>query len=261
MNVATLSLDASLSFEQRLIFFESAAALAVSHNANILLLPELSYSGYEMNEAALERYPYAEAVDFFCKLSSRYGLAIGFGAPVRAGSSFLNRYAVVDGELMLAEYDKIHIFSFGGENLFFSHGNSLKTFEMCGINFGLAICYDLRFPEIFSLYGDSCGAVILPSAWPKKRVDDFTLLLRSRALENNIQMIGVNWQGVSNQNIEYSKSSFAANARGEPEDAVFASNELDIFKISLRRFDSNTPNVLSDKKYGLYAKLYAAKHH
>lgn len=86
---------------------------------------------------------------------------------------------------VLAEYSKIHLFSPAGEDKYFSAGKEPVTFEFGGIKFGCAICFDLRFPELFREYLRlGCQAVIVQAAWAAARVADWELLLRARALEN-----------------------------------------------------------------------------
>ena len=61
------------------------------------------------------------------------------------------------------------------------------------MKFGCAVCFDLRFPELFREYlkmGTHC--VIVQAAWPAARVADWELLLRARALENRGYVIGCN---------------------------------------------------------------------
>jgi len=100
-----------------------------------------------------------------------------------------------DGEV-LAEYAKIHLFTPGGEDVSFSAGSEAVCFEFGGMKFGCAVCFDLRFPELFREYlkmGTHC--VIVQAAWPAARVADFELLLRARALENRGYVIGCNCIG------------------------------------------------------------------
>ena len=86
---------------------------------------------------------------------------------------------------ILAEYAKIHLFTPGGEDKVFSPGTKPVTFEYKGLKFGCAICFDLRFPELFREYlalGVDC--ILIQAAWLAARVSDWELLLRARALEN-----------------------------------------------------------------------------
>ena len=60
----------------------------------------------------------------------------------------------------------------------------------------LAICYDLRFPEIFRRYAlQGAKLVVMPSQWPLARLDHFRTLIRARAIENGIYIVAVNRVG------------------------------------------------------------------
>ncbi|MBA3969143.1 MAG: hypothetical protein H0X52_03490 [Gemmatimonadetes bacterium] len=63
---------------------------------------------------------------------------------------------------------------------------------------GLAICYDLRFPELFrNLVERGADLIVVPSAWyagPHKE-DHWLTLLRARAIENTVYVAGVNLIG------------------------------------------------------------------
>lgn len=97
-----------------------------------------------------------------------------------------------DGEVV-ARYRKIHLFGFGeGEPKLLSPGSDLVT---CG-PFGLATCYDLRFPEMFRRLLDAGTEVaLIPSAWPAKRVEHWRLLARARAVENQMYVVACNTAG------------------------------------------------------------------
>jgi predicted amidohydrolase len=71
-------------------------------------------------------------------------------------------------------------------------------FSLNNVQVGLAICYDLRFPELFrNLALRGADAVVVPSAWyagPLKE-DHWLTLLRARAIENTIYICGANLAG------------------------------------------------------------------
>lgn len=100
-----------------------------------------------------------------------------------------------DGDV-LAEYSKIHMFTPGKEERCFSAGNGPVTFAYGGVKFGCAICFDLRFPELFREYLRlGCECVLVQAAWPAARVSDWELLLRARALENRGFVVGAACMG------------------------------------------------------------------
>lgn len=97
-----------------------------------------------------------------------------------------------DGEF-LATYRKIHLFGFGeGEPVLMSPGEAVVTHD----TFGLATCYDLRFPEMFRLLVDAGAEVALvPAAWPARRVGHWRLLAQARAVEDQMYVVAVNTAG------------------------------------------------------------------
>ncbi len=250
MKVALLSLDASLEFKARLRKIEELVADAKSKEVKLVVLPEMSYGGYIATPSSKHK---EDGYSFFSNLAIKYGVYIAFGTIREFGEKFKNSLMIVSdkGEL-ICEYDKIHIFSFANEDKSFEGGDKLACAEIEGLMFGLSICYDLRFAEMYSLYSKSCDAVLCIAAWPKKRIANFKLLLKVRALENLTPMIGVNWQGK-----EYVKSSFVANTNGASQKPLFESADMDIYEIGTKVLPKMLPNTIEDKRFELYAQFYS----
>lgn len=107
---------------------------------------------------------------------------------------FYNTSVLIDraGELV-AHYRKIHLFDVqltNGEKHYESErivpGNELVTAEIDGITFGLTICYDLRFPELYRLLALRGAQILLVPAGFTLHTgrDHWEILLRARAIEN-----------------------------------------------------------------------------
>lgn len=133
-----------------------------------------------------------------------------------------------EGEI-LAEYSKIHLFTPGGEDKAFSPGTEPVTFKYGGVRFGCAICFDLRFPELFREYlnlGVEC--VIIQAAWSAARVADWELLLRARALENRYYVVACGALGYDKEmQTECSGRSLVCDTEGRIlEDAGIFEGEL-----------------------------------
>ena len=94
---------------------------------------------------------------------------------------------------MLAIYRKIHLFGFGeGEPKLLTAGDAVVVHD----GLGLATCYDLRFPEQFRRLLDAGAEVVLiPAAWPAKRVAHWRLLAQARAVENQSYVVACNTAG------------------------------------------------------------------
>lgn len=131
------------------------------------------------------------------ELCRRYRMASAGGFPrFRNGKIYNSLYFIGREGEILAIYDKIHLFSPMGEKQRYTPGRSPLVVEFEGIRFGLSICYDLRFPELYRAERQEDAEVFLvPAQWPAERSDHFAILLRARALENLAYVIGVNRTG------------------------------------------------------------------
>lgn len=108
------------------------------------------------------------------------------------------------GELV-SFYDKIHLFDAEvgdrqgsyRESDSYSPGNQITVTDTPWGKLGLAVCYDLRFPELFRQLNDQ-GAefIILPAAFTYKTGEaHWEILCRARAVENGYFLVGVNQCG------------------------------------------------------------------
>ena len=93
-------------------------------------------------------------------------------------------------------YRKTHLFTLMNEQDHMSAGNSFCAADTPWGPVGLAICYDLRFPEIFRTYALKGAKIILmPSAFPHPRIAHWKTLIRARAIEDQLFMIAANRTG------------------------------------------------------------------
>ncbi|WP_110180719.1 carbon-nitrogen hydrolase family protein [Nocardioides solisilvae] len=96
-----------------------------------------------------------------------------------------------------ASYDKIHLYdSFGyRESDRLSAGPwQVVVVEVGGFRVGLMTCYDLRFPELArALVLAGAEVLVVPAAWVagERKVDHWLTLLRARAIENTVHVVGV----------------------------------------------------------------------
>ncbi|KUL01966.1 MAG: Nitrilase/cyanide hydratase and apolipoprotein N-acyltransferase [Methanoculleus marisnigri] len=160
-----------------------------------------------------------------------------------------------DGEL-LAAYAKIHLFSPDGEDCNYTAGDRIATFTVDGTRFGLAVCYDLRFPELFRVYalaGVEC--MLVPAAWPCCRLPHWETLLPARALDNRYYVAGVNTAGAPGE--IYCGGSLAADPDGTVIGRCGAGSELlsvEVDPAAVREAQLRLPS-LSDRRRDLYHSL------
>jgi predicted amidohydrolase len=140
--------------------------------------------------------------------AARAGVAVVAGSftPGPDGRSYNTVVAIgPDGEV-LGSYDKLHLYDAFStqESTQVQAGprsadhDALLTFRLGEVTFGVATCYDLRFPEIFRALVDRGATVFLvAAAWmpgPHKQ-DHWAHLLKARAIENTAFVVAADQCG------------------------------------------------------------------
>lgn len=179
---------------------------AKKYGAELIVFPEMSLTGFTMDKSLSESTS-GSTVEFFSRCAVEYKINCVFGFAEREDDKLYNRlvFCSKDGKAEI-RYSKIHPFSYGGECDVYTGGKKVSMFSFGDINFGMTICYDLRFPELYQFLSVSCGCVIVSANWPKSRREHWLTLLKARAIENQCYVIGCNRIGVGG-GIEYSGDS------------------------------------------------------
>jgi len=188
------------------------------HPPSLLILPELFSlgtlsEGFDPEKAESIRL---EDQDFLAKLSSENGIHVIGSSIGFQGNTLQNESLHFDSAGKLrGSYRKIHPFTLGGEDLIFNSGTEIVTWELGGFAVQPAICYDLRFPEIFRA-GLRRGAtfIVVQANWPESRQAHWEILLRARAIENQCYVAGVNCLGMQ-RGTRYAGGSLLITPKGE----------------------------------------------
>ena len=164
----------------------------------LVLFPEMSFTGFSMNTAVTAEDPSDSPTIMLMKgYAEQYHTAIGFGITLKTETElYENHYMVVDPNgVIIADYVKIHPFTYGGEDTCFRGGNEPVTFTYGGRTFGLSLCYDLRFPELYQKLSKTAEVLIVAANWPDARLEHFRALLPARAIENQSYVLAINCLG------------------------------------------------------------------
>ncbi len=169
---------------------------AAEAGARLCVLPEMWTTSFlkEITPGIVEASLQAErAVQ---ELSGDLGvIVVGGGIEPEAGD-FYNRALVVDRGEVLGSYRKIHLFSPNAENRHLSAGDTPLIADTSLGRVGVLICYDIRFPELVRYYFERDVAIMaVPSQWPEARATHWRTLLKARAIENEMFVIGCNRTG------------------------------------------------------------------
>lgn len=110
-----------------------------------------------------------------------------------------------------AVYRKIHLFDCEvpgasyHESATVMPGRDIVRTEADGVPLGLSICFDLRFPELFRILAlGGARLIALASAFTERTGrDHWEILLRARAIENQVFIIAANQMGASTSKLQW----------------------------------------------------------
>ncbi len=194
------------------------AEVSFARGDGMIVLPELFATGFTMKSNEFAEGDLGPTEQFLIDLArEKQAYVIGGMAKVNPDNSKPSNCSVIvspSGEI-LCRYRKMHPFSLGDEDKNYSAGNQVEVLTINGLTIAPAICYDLRFPELFRA-GSRCGAEIyvVIANWPEKRNHHWIGLLQARAIENQAYVIGVNRCG-EDPNLVYKGSSMVVDYLGE----------------------------------------------
>ena len=176
-------------------------AAATAHAAQLLVLPEMFLTGYNIGAAAVRAA--AEPLDgamltHLMSIARRNGIGILAGFPERAADGRIhNSVALVDAQGSLrAVCRKTHLYG-AVDRAQFSAGSALcPVLEFNGWRLGLAICYDIEFPELARAHALAGAEVILtPTANMEPYHGVATRIVPARAEENALFVAYANYVG------------------------------------------------------------------
>lgn len=184
---------------------ESFMGEAAKRGSDLVVFPELWHSAYAMSQAAkfassLSHGPSADgAFGRFAAMARRHGVPVaGSLLEGLAGDIFNTMVLYTAQGTLAAAYRKVHLVPMLDEHLYLKPGRVLQQVSLGEIQAGLAVCYDLRFPEMFRNYAlGGCQFILISAEWPHPRGMHWRTLLRSRAIENQCFVCACNRVGAS----------------------------------------------------------------
>lgn len=226
-------------------------------SADVLVLPELWLCGYSLKGVQdFAETKSGQTLVLLKKLAKRYSVHIITGSlPYREEQQVYNAVFHIDrqGEIK-AQYSKVHLFSLYKEEKFFAPGPTVTTMPLENFQAGLAICYDLRFPELFRTMALAGAHIIfVPAEWPKVRGSHWLTLAQARAVENQVYVCAVNCVGQHKGDTFYGHSLLISPdgsilAEGSEQEEIL-SGEIFIEEVQKAR---ENMSILADRRKELY---------
>ncbi len=262
ISLVQLKVDACESLNERVSTAERLIGQA-SDETELIVLPELWQTGPFLVEQTLHLAqpldgPFVETVSMWAR--ERGAWIHGGSFLERDGSDVYNTAVLVspDGDLV-AHYRKIHRFGFdAGEARVLTAGRDVVCVETPLGRTALATCYDLRFPELFRAFVDAgATAVVVASGWPLVRKQAWSVMVQSRAMENQMWVVGCNQVG-NQGGVELGGDTVVVSPRGDRMAEVHPSIASNV--LCEATIDPDEPAgvrasfpALKDRRTGLFA--------
>ncbi len=235
---------------------QKLAAEAARRGSHLVVFPELFSTGYALEHAGelasqlnagtftqMSSTAVESKISIVGSILEKRGVEITNSAPFFASNG-----------RMMGVYRKLHLFRQMDEDKYLAPGPSPLVLDLPWGSTALAICYDLRFPELFRRYAtDGAKMVILPAEWPLERIAHWRVLLQARAIENQCYIIACNAAGQIGATV-FGGHSMIVDPWGNiliegGEDAMLLTAEIELERVEAVRASMT---VLEDRRTDVY---------
>lgn len=246
--------------QQALAALDQAAQHARAEGADLILTPEMTLGGYNVGPDQCKTLAaLADTLtDALKSIAIKHDIALVVGLALPGAGEPYNGVIVLDSAgVERHRYHKTHLYG-GVDRIQFAAGGALSgVFELNGWSVGLAICYDIEFPEVArGLALQGADLILVPTANMIPFDSVATRLVPARAEENAIYLAYANYVG-SEADFTYGGLSCICGPDGgdlarAPQDApdlLFA--DLSHADLATRR---QLQNHLTDRRPDLYGR-------
>ncbi len=178
----------------------------VARPVDVIILPEMFTTGFSMHPSTLAESMGGTTIQWMKEKAVFFQSVVTGSLIIAEGGAYYNRLVWVRPNGAIEWYDKRHLFVMAGEDAYYRAGDKRVIFEYKSWRICPQICYDLRFP-VWSRNVELYDVLLYVANWPDRRISDWDVLLRARAIENQAYVIAVNRCGTDGVGLEYSGHS------------------------------------------------------
>jgi len=207
-SIAILQLETSSSYETNLK--KLVEYIESNLDKNLIIAPEVYLTGFDYNnfDKAIEFYQ--KAIDTILPIIDRQILVLTLIKRDKNGNS-INQATVIHNHKIVYTQNKYKLFKIGNEDKYFNAGEkeAIKPFEINGIKYGLLICFELRFKDLWKAL-EGVDIILIPAMWGKPRKNHLEVLSQALAIMNQCFVVVAN-----SADIDMAKSSAIIHPWGE----------------------------------------------
>lgn len=184
-------------------------------DTDLIVLPEMFSTGFGMQPEGISESMDGPTVRWMSEQAKGSGAMVTGSIILDEDGAFKNRMIWVCPDGSMSYYDKRHLFRYGDEHVHYTAGAERVIVDLQGWRLALFVCYDLRFP-VWSRNRDDYDVAIYVANWPAPRQYAWDTLLRARAIENQVYVVGVNRIGSDGVGNGFSGGSAVLDCLGKP---------------------------------------------
>jgi len=205
--VAILQFNSDKSYKKNLI--RLVEAIKSNPKADILVAPEVLLTTFDYDNFDKVGEFYNKAIEQLIQIIDNQILVLTL--VYKSDRGFVNRAVVINRGRVVYTQDKVKLFTIGDERKYFISGDieSIVKFEIEGITYGILICFELRFKEIWKRL-EGCDIIIIPSRWGLPRKAHLETLSQALAIVNQCFVLLSN-----SSDSDMASSSAIINPNGE----------------------------------------------
>jgi len=180
-----------------------------NRDRDLIVAPEVYLTGFDYDN-------FREASDFYYTALDRLLLLIKNQILIltlikRESGKYINQAVVIYNHRVVHTQNKYKLFRLGDEHRYFTQGDRelIKPFTINGVRYGLLICFELRFKELWREL-EGVDIIIIPAMWGKSRRVHLEVLARALAIMNQCFVVVAN-----SANFDMAKSSLVTSPWGE----------------------------------------------
>lgn len=205
VRVAVAQMDPKLgAYERNFTRIVELFERAVEQGAHLIVLPECATTGYGFADltaaqevAEVVPGPTTRALTVLCqrhrKESGGPYIVVGLLERLKDPDIVYNSAVLVGPEGLIGLYRKAHLPLLGVDRFTTPGDTGFQVWETPIGRIGMAICYDLRFPETLRVLALSGADIVaLPTNWPDGSQNAPEFVTRTRALENRVFLLACN---------------------------------------------------------------------